>query len=113
VTWAQDVFAGRVPFDPEAENLWRAEVAQIYAHAKRVWKIGRTAEVPCWELPGQTRLENALWHLSYVLQDWVSPRRAAAPSARTKLQLSADESAVIRQQLADLPAGAKTMEVGQ
>jgi hypothetical protein len=98
-TWARDVFAGKVAFDSEAENLWRAEVSQIYAQAKRIWQIGRKAEVPCWELPGRSKLETALWNLNYLLQDWVSPKLSVAPSARVQLRLDADELAAIRQQL--------------
>lgn len=113
VTWAQNVFAGKIAFDREAENLWRAEVSQIYAQAKRIWQIGRKAEVPCWDLPGQSKLETALWHLSFLLHDWVSPKLSVAPSARVQLQLSADESAAIRKQLADLPAPTETLKVGQ
>src|SRR5205814_1847268 len=104
VDWAKNVFAGKIAFDREAENLWRTEVSQIYAQAKRVWQVGRKAQVPCWELPGQSKLETALWHLSFLLQDWVSPKRSVAPSARVTLQLGADESAAIRRQLANLPA---------
>ncbi len=112
-SWARDVFAGKIAFDREAENLWRAEVAQIYSQAKRVWQIGRRAEMPCWDLPGQSKLETALWHLNFLLQDWVSPKLSVAPSARVTLQLGRDESVVIRQQLADLPALAKTKGTGQ
>src|SRR5436190_13645626 len=49
-SWAADVFSGEVVFDPQAEQLWRAEVGQIYVQATNVWQIGRKAEVPCFEL---------------------------------------------------------------
>jgi hypothetical protein len=111
--WARDVFSGKIAFDPEAENLWRAEVAQIYSQATRVWQIGRKAEVPCWDLPGQSRLEAALWHLSWLLRDWVSPKLSVAPSPRAALQLDADESAAIHKQLAEMPALPTSMKAGQ
>jgi hypothetical protein len=103
VAWAQDVFAGRVAFDPEAETLWRAEVTQIYAQAKRAWRAGKRAEVPCWDLPGQSRLEAVLWHLNDLLDGWVTPKLAASPSARVTVRPDDAESATVRRQLAELP----------
>ena len=102
--WARDVFAGRVAFDRQAEGLWRTEVARIYSRARRIWQAGRRAEVPCRDLPGQSRLEAALWHLSYLLEDWVSPKLSVAPSPRATLKLDREESSAIRKQLAELPA---------
>lgn len=106
VTWAQNVFAGRVAFDRDAENLWRAEVGQIYAQARHIWKLGRKAEVPCWDLPGQSKLETALWHLNYLLGNWVTPKLSVGPSPRVKLEVSEVNS--IRKQLAELPALSKS-----
>ena len=34
--------------------------------------------MPCWDLPGQSKLETALWHLNFLLQDWVSPKLSVA-----------------------------------
>jgi len=113
VKWAQDVFAGRVAFDREAESLWRAEVSQIYAQAKQLWKLGRKAEVPCWELPGQSKLETALWHLKFLLDDWVTPKLSVAPSPRVTLQLDAAEVASIHGQLAELPPFPKAETTGR
>ena len=106
VTWAQDVFAGRVIFDPAAERLWQTELAHICAQATAVWQLGRRAEVPCWELPGQTKLGTALWNMSYLLQNWVTPRPSVAPSARWGRGVSLDEAtrAAMRERLASLPA---------
>jgi hypothetical protein len=111
--WARQVFSGKIAFDQEAENLWRAEVSQIYAQAKRQWQVGKNAEVPCWDLPGQSKLETALWYLSVLLQDWVSPRLSVAPSPRVTLQLDANESAAIRKQLAELPTFSRRGPSGQ
>jgi hypothetical protein len=96
------VFAGRVVFDRDAERLWRAEVGQVYAQAKRLWKLGRKAELPCWELKGQSKLETALWHLNFLLENWVTPKLSVAPSPRVALRL--DDAEAIRKQLAELPA---------
>lgn len=104
VEWAQDIFAGRVVFDREAELLWKAEIGQIYAQAKRLWKLGRKAEVPCWELKGQSKLETALWHLNFLLENWVTPKLSVAPSPRVPLQLDNEQLESIRKQLAELPA---------
>lgn len=104
VVWAQDVFAGRVVFDPEAERLWKTELAHIYSRACGDWRIGRRAEVPCWELPGQSKLETALWNLSYLLQNWVTPRPSVAPSPRALLTIDEVSRAAMRERLASLPA---------
>jgi len=101
--WARDVFSGEVVFDPDAERAWRTEVTQIYSQATRLWQTGRNAEVPCWELPGQGRLQAALWQLYRLLDNWVSPQPSVGPSARVKLKLGEDELAAIRKQLAALP----------
>ena len=101
--WARDVFSGEVLFDPEAENLWRTEVTQIYSQATRVWQMGRKAEVPCYELPGQSKLEAALWQLNWMLEKWVSPKQSVGPSARVNLKLDTNEYAEIRKQLSSLP----------
>jgi len=54
--WARGVFSGEIVFDPDAEAAWRTEVQQIASQAIRLWQMGRKAEVPCWELPGQSFL---------------------------------------------------------
>lgn len=102
--WAASVFSGEVVYDPEAESLFRAEAAQIYAQAMKFWQVGRKAEVPCFDLPGQLKLQAALFELGWVLDGWVSPKLSVAPSARVRPALSAEERATVQKQLASLPA---------
>ena len=101
--WADGVFTGEVIFDPEAEKKWRLELAQIYSRAIQVWQIGRKAEVPCWEIPGQNMLGSALWELRWVLDNWVSPKLAVGPMARVRAKLSDEQQESIRKQLRSLP----------
>lgn len=108
-TWAQDVFAGRVVFDPQAEQLWKTRLAHLYTHARGAWQAGRRAEVPCWSLPGQTKLDSALWHLSYLLQNWVTPGPSVAPSPRAAALIDAPTRDAIRRQLATLPSPSKPL----
>jgi hypothetical protein len=101
--WAHDVFSGEVVFDPEAEAAWRAAMKQFYSKANRIWQMGRKAELPCYELPSQCMLESAMWHLKWLLDDWVSPKLSVGPSARVRLKFDESESAAIREQIAALP----------
>jgi hypothetical protein len=81
--WGRDVFAGRVAFDPNAEQLWKAELLQLCSRAMTMLSLGRQAESICFELEGQTKLKAALWSLSRLHAGWVTPALAVGPSART------------------------------
>jgi len=101
--WAREVFSGEVVFDPDAEQAWRAAIKQFYLKARRIWQVGRKAEVPCYELPNQCLLEAAMWHLKLMLDEWVSPKLSVGPSARARVRLNEDERDAVRKQLAALP----------
>jgi hypothetical protein len=102
-TWADGVFTGEVILDPQAEEKWRLELTQICSRATEIWQIGRKAEVPCWEIPGQNMLASALWEMRWLLDNWVSPKLAVAPMPRSKAKLSDEQKESIRQQLSSLP----------
>jgi len=89
--WANGVFTGEVIFDPDAEKIWRLELTQIYARATEMWQIGRKAQVPCWEIPGQGMLASALWDMRWLLDNWVSPKLAVAPMPRSNVTLSDEQ----------------------
>jgi hypothetical protein len=100
--WAHGVFSGEVIFDPAAEIKWRTEITQIHSRATKIWQLGRKAEVPCWDLPGQNKLGSALWELQWLLKNWVTPKQSVGPTARVKIKLSDDQKLAIREQLRSL-----------
>jgi hypothetical protein len=82
VDWAQDVFAGRVVYDAGAEAMWRVELANLLSIARRTWQACRSGDWANRGGSGQLRLESALWHLSYLQHNWVTPKPSVAPSPR-------------------------------
>jgi hypothetical protein len=72
--WGREVFAGRVSFDPNVEQLWLAEGYQLYNRAKGMATHGQRAELPCYSLDGQALLRSALWDLYRLLTGWVTPK---------------------------------------
>ncbi len=114
--WGLEVFAGRVEFDPEVENLWREKGRRVYSRALQMRAIGEKAEVPCYSLDGQRFLEAALWDLHRLLKGWVTPKRAVGPSARLGLDLdpaAAEEAKRRIDSLPHLPADWQPDEQGQ
>lgn len=101
--WARAVFSGEVIFDPAAESRWRSELAQLHSQAIRVWQVSRKAEVPCYELPGQSELASVLWEMQWLLDNWISPKLSVGPMARSKVKLSDEQKAGVREQLSALP----------
>ena len=75
----------------------------LFSRAMQLWEIGRSAEVPCWDLSGQSRLEAALWNLHQLRDGWVTPKLAVGPSARQGYPGSAAEQKALRQKIAALP----------
>ena len=89
--WGRNVFAGRIAFDADADQLWRAEAAHLFLQGNAVMGDWPLAEVPCWDLSGQSRLEAALWNLHQLRDGWVTPKLAVGPSARQGYPGSAAE----------------------
>ncbi len=102
-TWARGVFCGDVVFDPVADAAWRAELGQIRSRATEVWHLGRTAEVPCWDLPGHNMLGSALQELQWLVDHWVTPQPSVGPMARVTVKLSDEQKVAVHAQLAALP----------
>src|SRR6185437_9210284 len=97
--WAQDVFAGRIAFDPAVEQLWKAELVQLFSRAQHLLSLGWQTDPSWYALEGKTRLESALWNLQKLLNEWVSPKLSVGPSARMKLPADA----IDRQRIESLP----------
>ncbi|HEX4793707.1 MAG TPA: hypothetical protein VH370_07950 [Humisphaera sp.] len=83
--WGRDVFAGRVAFDPAAEQLWKAELSQLYLRAINLLTLGNQAEQSCFVLDGKRKLESSLWNVHQLLDGWVTPKLSVGPSARQKV----------------------------
>jgi hypothetical protein len=99
--WAQDVFHGRVAFDATTEQFWKAELMRIYERAHTFWSQGRLHEESCFVLDGLKKLESLLWTLKQLINGWVSPKLAVAPSARQQLPAHLVDQA--RQRVPSLP----------
>jgi hypothetical protein len=99
--WARDVFHGRVAFDATTEQFWKAELMRIYQRAHALWSEGRLHEESCFVLDGLKKLQSSLWTLKQLINDWVTPQLAVAPSARQQLPAHLVEQA--RQRIASLP----------
>jgi hypothetical protein len=99
--WARDVFHGRVAFDATAEQFWKAELMRIYERAHALWSEGRLHEDSCFVLDGLKKLQSSLWALRQLINGWVTPKLALAPSARQQFPAHLVEQA--RQRIASLP----------
>ncbi|MDP9175172.1 MAG: hypothetical protein M3O30_15095 [Planctomycetota bacterium] len=83
--WAQDVFSGRVAFDPAAEQLWIAELLQLETRSIRLLNQGKQSEAVCFILEGCGALQSALWNLYQLMTPWVTPKLAVGPSSRQEI----------------------------
>lgn len=102
--WHSDVFYGRVAFDPTTEQTWRAELERLYARALGLADVVRQLEPHCYKLDEKCALESAVWYLSRLRDEWVTPQLAVGPSARRQLNPKAAEDARQRlRSLAPLP----------
>lgn len=101
--WGRDVFAGRVEFDREAEQILRTKGQRLYAQATETIACSQKAEGRCYELENRRLLEAALWHMQGLLDNWVTPKLAVGPMARQGLPLSEAAAEEARRRVASLP----------
>jgi hypothetical protein len=80
--WGDAVFAGRVEYDPEVEQLWREQGTWLHSQATWAWQCGQNGEGPCHDLEGQTELRVAIDDLDRLLRLWVTPKLAVGPAAK-------------------------------
>lgn len=114
--WGKGVFAGRVAFDAEVEQMFIAEGRNVYQHARDVLSLGKASEDECYVLSGPAFLQAALWRLDQLLRNWVTPTPAIGPSARLGLPLSGAAAEEARQRVAalqPLPAEWQPNDLGQ
>jgi hypothetical protein len=101
--WGRAVFTGRAKFDPEVEKFWKDKAAKLFWRAFELLSYGERQEGPCYTLEGKAALQSALWELSNLLNNWVTPSLAVGPSARHKVVMSPEEAADIRRRIEALP----------
>jgi hypothetical protein len=99
--WARDVFAGRVAFDATTEQTWLAELERLYQRAVKLADVILELDAPCYALDEECRLQSAVWSLTRLRENWVTPQYAVGPSARR--QLSDEMIASAKRQIASLP----------
>jgi hypothetical protein len=99
--WAQGVFSGKFPSNPQIEQAWREEGDRLLRRCSDMLLRGEQADVPCYDLPGQSMLRASLWELSLILSNWVAPKLSVAPSARVSFTPEDVEAASNR--IAELP----------
>lgn len=82
--WADNVFCGRVIFDPAAETLWKATLENFVQRASRLLSNGLAAsgEHGCDMMDGTNKLRLALFAMHQLLHPWITPRLAVGPSSR-------------------------------
>lgn len=100
--WGRGVFSGQVAFDPDAEQLWKAELLRLYTRAAALLATAKQAEDMCFVLDGQQKLGAALFRLAQFIHPWVTPKLAVAPSARQVL--GDDFVDEVKRQIASLPS---------
>lgn len=100
--WAHDVFTGKIPFDPEAERVWREQGEKLYYSLLEWVELGKAAEAPCYQLDGGSVILWPVSDLAQILKNWVSPRLAVSPAARHLPGVEEIEGA--RNRLETLPA---------
>lgn len=98
--WADDVFAGRVAYNEQAEQSWRLELTKLRNRARSLADYAHQAEVKCHSLDEEKRLDISIHVMDWFLDHWVTPKLAVGPSARRKLRPEVIEAA--RQRVASL-----------
>ncbi|MFO0927292.1 MAG: hypothetical protein U0736_09665 [Gemmataceae bacterium] len=105
--WAHAVFTGEAECDPGAEALLRRTLQAMLRRAKEVAARGRAMDGQCFVLLGLNDLHFLIADIDYLLENWVTPRRAVSPAPRTKLTRETERQVADRlTQLATLPTAA-------
>ena len=98
--WGRAVFAGRAAYDIEVERAFLDKTARLYRRLLALWHRASRSEEPCYTLEGHIVLQAALFDLRRLLDNWTQPKKAVSPSARTRV----DASAEAREILSSLPS---------
>jgi hypothetical protein len=97
--WGQQVFAGKIAFDPEVEKVWLQEGRALQNRAEHLLSYGEQAEIGCYVLTGKSSLRATLSELDTLLKHWVTPSQAVGPAARKGFAISHEQSEAIRKTL--------------
>lgn len=91
--WTNDVFAGRVAHNEQAERSWQLELTKLRDRAMQLANYVTQAESMCHSLDEENRLCAVIYDMDWILQNWVSPKLAVGPSARRVLKPELVEAA--------------------
>jgi hypothetical protein len=94
--WARAVFTGQIPFDDKTETLLKKEASHLLSHAANKAALGRLMNFRCFELGGLNSLHYYCADLSFLLNNWVSPKRSVSPAPRVKLTEAAEKQIMER-----------------
>jgi hypothetical protein len=104
--WARAVFSCQITFDQEVETLLKTEARRLLHRAKQVAACGRQMNGECFELEGLPWLHHYVADFDYLLDNWVSPRPAVAPSSRVQVPAASRQQGIERlRKLQLLPSG--------
>ncbi len=110
--WGRAVFTGRVIFDPEVERLVLVEgnklLNQAVAKADHAGMMeydhSRTPEAGCcYVMEGLQPLRSALWGLSRLMNDWITPALSISPGPRVRRHHTPEQLGAILTRLAAMP----------
>lgn len=80
--WGNDVFSGRLEFDPEVERLWQVGGSDVHRRATWALQCGLVAEEEGNLLEELASPRDAVDDLGRLLERWVTPKLAVGPAAR-------------------------------
>jgi len=92
--WARSVFSGVTGVDLQIEVLWKTHIKNVLDRAGEVAAYGRILHEQCYELDGLDQLHYQIASLTYLLNNWVSPRLAVSPAPRVRLSDAGVQEAI-------------------
>lgn len=103
--WARATFTGQEEFDQKIEDLLKEEIRRLLQRSKQLAARGRAMDGQCYVLQGLNPLHGHIADFDYLLENWVSPRRAVSPTPRVKLAHDVERQVIERiGQLSPLPS---------
>jgi hypothetical protein len=80
--------------DPQVEALWKEHIASLLKRVGETAAYGRVLHEQCYELEGLDQLHYQIASLTYLLNNWVSPKLAVGPAPRVHLSDAVREEAI-------------------
>lgn len=83
--WVRKVLAGEIQYEQAVETILLTEIDQIQSSAEPLLAEGQEMETECYSLAHFQALQQLAKRLSYLKQNWVSPRKSISPALRVHL----------------------------